>query len=108
LEIFQEYFATEDHKAEATEGKRKEDVDLTSDIGVLTGTASSINTDEYAPFVSPADVRASFFLAGNYLGDIMSCASSDSAPLAIAGTEVFESIVRGGLAAPNDVQLIGD
>jgi len=53
LEIFQEYFATEDHKAEATEGKRKDDVDLTSDIGVLTGTASSINTDEYAAFVSP-------------------------------------------------------
>jgi hypothetical protein len=33
----------------------------------------------------------------------MACAMSDSAPLAIAGTEVLESIVRGGLAAPNDV-----
>ena len=52
LEIFQEYFATEDYKAEATEGRRKEDIDLTSDIGVLTGTASSINTDEYLAFIS--------------------------------------------------------
>ena len=35
----------------------------------------------------------------------MNCALSASAPLAIAGTEVLESIVRGGLAAPNDVYL---
>jgi hypothetical protein len=33
----------------------------------------------------------------------MACALSDSMQLAIAGTEVLESIVRGGLAAPNDV-----
>lgn len=49
--------------------------------------------------------RISFFLAGNYLGDIMACALSDSAPLAIAGMEVLECIARGGLAAPNDVLL---
>lgn len=33
----------------------------------------------------------------------MDCALSDSAPLAISATEVLECIVRGGLAAPNDV-----
>lgn len=46
LEIFQEYFAIEEHKAEILEGKDKEDVDLSSDIGVLTGTAKNVNTDE--------------------------------------------------------------
>jgi len=52
--------------------------------------------------------RASFFLAGNYLDDIMACALSESTQLAIAGTEVLESIVRGGLAAPNDVRSLGE
>lgn len=33
----------------------------------------------------------------------MVCALSDSMPLAIVGTEVLDSMVRGGLAAPNDV-----
>jgi len=47
LEIFQDYFKMEEAKAEAHEGNRKEDVDLTGDIGVLTGTAISVNTDEY-------------------------------------------------------------
>jgi hypothetical protein len=47
LEIFHDYFTIEEYKAEAREGNRKEDVDLTEDIGVLTGTADSINTDEY-------------------------------------------------------------
>ena len=47
LEIFQDYFAIEEHKAEALEGREKEDVDLSADIGVLTGTAKNINTDEY-------------------------------------------------------------
>ena len=37
----------EEAKAEAREGNKKEDVDLTGDIGVLTGTANSVNTDEY-------------------------------------------------------------
>jgi hypothetical protein len=46
LEIFQDYFTIEEHKAEAREGSKKEDVDLTEDIGVLTGTAESVNTDE--------------------------------------------------------------
>lgn len=46
LEIFHDYFKMEETKAEAREGK-KEDVDLTGDIGVLTGTANSLNTDEY-------------------------------------------------------------
>jgi hypothetical protein len=46
LEIFQDYFAIEEHKAEALEGREKEDVDLSTDIGVLTGTAKNINTDE--------------------------------------------------------------
>ncbi len=46
LEIFQEYFAIEEHKVEILEGKDKEDVDLSSDIGVLTGTAKNVNTDE--------------------------------------------------------------
>jgi hypothetical protein len=47
LEIFQEYFAIEESKAEILEGKEKDDVDLTTDIGVLTGTARSVGTDEY-------------------------------------------------------------
>lgn len=47
LDIFQEYFAIEEHKAEILEGKEREDVDLTTDIGVLTGTAQSVSTDEY-------------------------------------------------------------
>jgi hypothetical protein len=47
LEVFQEYFAIEEHKAELLEGKEKEDVDLSSDIGILTGTAMSTNNDEY-------------------------------------------------------------
>ena len=47
LEIFQDYFKMEEAKAEAREGNKKEDVDLTGDIGVLTGTANSVNTDEY-------------------------------------------------------------
>jgi hypothetical protein len=47
LDIFQEYFAIEEHKAEILEGKEKEDVDITADIGVLTGTAHSVSTDEY-------------------------------------------------------------
>ena len=42
-------------------------------------------------------------MAGNYLDDIMACALSEAASLAIVGTEVLESMVRGGLAAPNDV-----
>jgi hypothetical protein len=52
-----------------------------------------------------ANGRASFFLAGNFLGDIMDCSLSDSAPLAVTAAEIFESIVRGGLAAPNDVHF---
>jgi hypothetical protein len=51
LEIFQDYFANEELKAEIREGIKKEDVDVTSDIGVLTGTATSVNTDEYVLFV---------------------------------------------------------
>jgi 23S rRNA U2552 (ribose-2'-O)-methylase RlmE/FtsJ len=47
LEIFQDYFTNEELKAEILEGIKKEDVDVTSDIGVLTGTATSVNTDEY-------------------------------------------------------------
>jgi hypothetical protein len=47
LEIFQDYFKMEETKAEARESNKKEDVDLTGDIGVLTGTANSVNTDEY-------------------------------------------------------------
>jgi hypothetical protein len=35
----------------------------------------------------------------------MNCALSDYPPLATTGIEVFECIVRGGLAAPNDVHL---
>jgi hypothetical protein len=35
----------------------------------------------------------------------MDCSLSDSVPLAITATEVFDSIVRGGLAAPNDVRF---
>jgi len=46
LDILQEYFAIEDHKAEILEGKDKEDVDLSADIGYLTGTAKNVNTDE--------------------------------------------------------------
>ena len=38
----------------------------------------------------------------------MACALSESTQLAIAGTEVLESIVRGGLAAPNDVRSLGE
>ena len=45
---------------------------------------------------------------GNYLGDIVDCALSDSAPLATTATEVFECIARGGLGAPNDVHFIID
>jgi hypothetical protein len=33
----------------------------------------------------------------------MACALSDHLPLAITGMEVFQCIVLGGLAAPNDV-----
>jgi len=33
----------------------------------------------------------------------MDCALSDYPPLATTAIEVFECIVRGGLAAPNDV-----
>lgn len=47
LEIFQDYFTNEELKAEIREGIKKEDVDVTNDIGVLTGTATSVNTDEY-------------------------------------------------------------
>jgi hypothetical protein len=46
LEIFQDYFAIEEQKAEAREGKRKEDVDLDTDISVLTGTAMNAANDE--------------------------------------------------------------
>ena len=35
----------------------------------------------------------------------MACALSDHPPLAITGMEVFQCIVLGGLAAPNDVNL---
>jgi len=55
-----------------------------------------------------SNCRASFFLAGNYLSDIMACALSDYPPLAITATEVFECIVSGGLASPNDVRSILD
>jgi len=48
LEIFQEYFAIEQHKAEALELIKKEEVDLTSDIGVLTGNTTHLATDEYS------------------------------------------------------------
>ena len=46
LDIFLEYFTTEEAKAEAREGIKKEDVDLTDNIGVLTGTSSAVSTDE--------------------------------------------------------------
>jgi hypothetical protein len=38
----------------------------------------------------------------------MTCALSDAAPLAVIGTEVLDSMVRGGLAAPNDVSSFLD
>jgi hypothetical protein len=47
MEIFQEYFAIEELKAENLEGKEKEDIDLSRDIGMLTGTAKTANNDEY-------------------------------------------------------------
>ena len=53
LEIFQEYFSIEELKAEAREGVKKEDVDLSTDFGVFAGTASSIGTDEYFCFSRP-------------------------------------------------------
>lgn len=46
LEVFQEYFSIEEHKAEAREGIKKEDVDLTTDFGVFAGTSNNIGTDE--------------------------------------------------------------
>ena len=36
----------------------------------------------------------------------MDCALSDFPPLATTAIEVFECIVRGGLAAPNDVCVL--
>jgi hypothetical protein len=48
LEIFQDHFAIEEHKAEVQECTKKEDIDLESDIGVLTGTANSMATDAYS------------------------------------------------------------
>ena len=106
LEIFHDYFAIEEHKAESLEGIKKDDVDLSNDIGVLTGTATSVATDECHFSNYRSNRRASFFLAGNFLGDIMECSLSDSEPLAITATEVFDFIARGGLAAPNDVTCI--
>jgi hypothetical protein len=50
LEIFQDYFAMEEQKSEAREGKKKEDVDLDADISVLTGTAPTTANDEYVPY----------------------------------------------------------
>ena len=47
LKIFQEHFTIEESKAEALEGNKKKGVDLTGIIGELTGTANSVNTDEY-------------------------------------------------------------
>jgi hypothetical protein len=52
LEIFHDYFAIEESKAEAREGIKKEDVDLSDNIGVLTGTSTSLSTDE-----SPSHLR---------------------------------------------------
>jgi len=50
LEIFHDYFAIEELKAEAREGIRKEEIDLSDNIGVLTGTSHSLSTDEWVPF----------------------------------------------------------
>lgn len=102
-EIFQEYFSIEEYKAEAREGIKMEDVDLTTDFDLFTGTSSNIGTDEYNVAYECSNYSISFFLAGNYLGDIMDCTLSDFAPLAITGMEVLECIARGGLAAPSDV-----
>jgi hypothetical protein len=52
LEIFHDYFTIEESKAEAREGIKKEDVDLSDNIGVLTGTSTSLSTDE-----SPSHLR---------------------------------------------------
>jgi len=49
LEIFHDYFATEELKAEAREGSKKEEIDLSDNIGMLTGTSHSLSTDEYVP-----------------------------------------------------------
>jgi len=53
LEIFHDYFAIEELKAEAREGIKKEEIDLSGNIGVLTGTSHSLSTDEYVPFQRP-------------------------------------------------------
>lgn len=52
LEIFHDYFAIEESKAEAREGIKKEDIDLSDNIGVLTGTSTSLSTDESPPNLS--------------------------------------------------------
>jgi hypothetical protein len=52
LEIFHDYFAIEESKAEAREGIKKEDIDLSDNIGVLTGTSTSLSTDESPPHLS--------------------------------------------------------
>ena len=54
-------------------------------------------------FLTVSNRRVAFFIAGNYLGDIMDCALSEYAPLAISATEVLRFIIQGSLAAPNDV-----
>src|SRR5271169_3901611 len=99
MEIFQEYFATEELKAENLEGKEKEDVDLSRDIGMLTGTAKTTNNDEFTPPQIQSHFRTTFYIVEEYIGDIMSCALSEFVPLAIIGTEVLDSMVRGGLSA---------
>jgi hypothetical protein len=50
LDVFKDYFAIEEQKSEAREGKTKEDVDLDADISVLTGTAKTTANDEYIFF----------------------------------------------------------
>jgi hypothetical protein len=52
LDIFQEYFATEEQRADALEGREKEDVDLSKDISILTGTAKIATNDEYGHFTT--------------------------------------------------------
>jgi hypothetical protein len=109
FDIFQDYFAIEQRNAEAREGTKKEDVDLESDIGVLTGNTHSLVTDEYVLFpLFLIFFRTSFFLVGNYLSDIISNALSADPALASAATEVLEAVARGGLGAPVDVCLVND
>jgi len=100
LEVFKDYFAIEEQKSEAREGKMKEDVDLDADISVLTGTAKTTANDEYVSLYI-SNIRVSFFLAGNYTDDIIACALSDSQPLAILGIEVLDLIINAGLGAPH-------